>query len=306
MPVRDRREVLVANPNYKPGDFLLELEGRRAGRLLAADAGGARQQVVDDPMGPRINRHGLSTTVDIDPIVLYCGTGMSHAFYDWIASTFNRGGNFRKSGTLVSFDKNRNAAFEQEFREAIVMEVVLPDLDASKKDDAALRVKIKPEYIRYKDAKGKVDLGVYASRTTKAWHVNSFRLKIDGLPRDSQNVTKIRGIQVKQGFKSMYTGGERHPQIEPTRVDFPNLVIEVPPAHLDGYKKWHEASLKDRSKAIRQGSLDYLGPEAGGSYFGLDLTGLGIVNISQRTGQPAQIEMYCERMSFRAGPAAVK
>jgi hypothetical protein len=298
----------VANPNYKAGDFLLQLDGHRAGRLLSAEGGGFSKHALEDPMVPKFDRRGNVSTVEIDPLVLYCGTGMSHAFYDWIASTFNRKGNLRMSGAIITFNKALQATFEQEFRDAIVTEVVLPDLDASKKDDAALKVKIKPENIRYKEANGKVNLGVYASRTTKAWHVNSFRLKIDDLPRDSQNVTKIRGIQVKQGFKSVYTSGDRHPMIEPTKLELPNLVIEVPPAHIDGYKKWHEASLKDSSKTIiRKGTLDYLGPEAGGSYFGLDLTGLGIVGISQRSGgQPAQIEMYCERMSFRAGPAAVK
>jgi len=149
---------------------------------------------------------------------------------------------------------------------------------------------------------------VYAARLAKNWYINSFRFQIDGLQSDSQHVTHVDSIQLKQGVKTLYIGPSRLPQIEPTKIEFPNVSIELPTINGDGFVKWYNESVigNGASSQTRQGSIEFLAPGSGTSYFGLGLNSVGPLSLQRQGAQTLKIGMYCEGMTFRAGPAAIK
>jgi len=289
-------------------NFVLELDGKLAGRLFSVDGGTVRTQIIDEPIGLHNERIKHTSQFDLQPLVLICGTGMSQVFYKWIAGAFDGRGQQRMSGAVILLDQNSKPRARREFYNAIVVEVVLPALDSSQKDSAYMQVTIQPEQGRTDSTSETVDLGVYAARLAKNWYINGFRFQIEGLVTDSQHVTHIDSIDLKQGMKKMYTGQDRFPQIEPTKVEFPNINFEVPATHGEGFLKWYNESVKGNGTSVqpRSGSIEFLAPGSNTPYFGLGLNGVGPFSLQRQGANALRIGLYCDSMTFRAGSAAIK
>src|SRR5262249_60763306 len=90
----------------------------------------------------------------------------------------------------------------------------------------------------------------------KMWLASSFRFVIDGLD-DMQYANKIESFTIKQNVKKMWTGAERFPQIEPTKIEFPNISGTISLQYADQLLKWYDDT-------IVKGMKDPRGQKSGG------------------------------------------
>jgi len=284
--------------------FLMELESRLAGRMFTVEGGFAKRQVAESD-GGYFSGRGRGT-IEIDPLLCLFGTGMSKAFYEWIGDAVGTRTNLRRSGSVIELDHHNKLVRQREFFDALVTEVVFPELDTSSTQEAVIKVVVLPERVKDK-AEGVKDLGVYASRLPKAWSVNHFRMQIEGLSTDCAHITKIKGLSVKQGIKKFYTSGDRFPAIEPTKLDFSGITIELPLAYGKDFMKWHEESVDPKKPFAREksGSIDFLAPGSRSAYFTLTLKNIGIVSMA-KTAHSYRIELTYQSLKMSAGGAAVK
>ncbi len=284
--------------------FVLGLEGRLAGRMFSVEGGVARSEVVPGGSGGfGLREH--PPTMDIEPLVCVIGTGMSRAFYDWIGNTVART-HQRKSGSVIQLDHRSKMVRRREFFDALVTEVRFPDLDRFSTSEAVMKVVLHPERIRDTDERVKT-LGVYAASLPKAWSVNHFRMQIDGLPTDSAKITKIKGLSLKQGIKQFYTGGDRFPTLEPTKVQLRDITIELPLGYGKEFTKWFEESLDPRKTHAREknGSIEFLAPGSRSAFFVVALKNIGIVTLA-KTANAYRIQLAYQSLKMSAGGAAVK
>ncbi|MBS1824535.1 MAG: phage tail protein [Acidobacteria bacterium] len=286
--------------------FVLELEGRLAGRMFSAEGGLRKRAVVEDDGLGSHSRLDHSGSLDIEPMILRVGTGMSKDFYTWIGGAVNSKTYMRRNGVLIQLDTHSKPLRMQEFADALVTYVEFPDLDRSSSKEAMLKVVVQPERVRL-SGKAVSNLGVYASSLPKAWSVNHFRMSIDGLHTDCAQISAIKGIRVKQGFKSHYTGSDRFPALVPTKLEFPNVIIELPLGYGKEFLKWSEDSLNPRKtqSILKNGTIEFLGAGSGSPYFLLTLNNMGMVSMSKGASS-YRIELYYESLSMTPGASAVK
>jgi hypothetical protein len=288
-------------------NYLLELRGKLAGRLFDFSGG---QAVGMEHVGPRVVLQKHIAGLEFEDITVACGTGMSSDFYQWIGSAFNRDYN-RRDGAVI-FVQHGQPVKRYEFSQALVTSVSMPALDRSSKNEAHMRVSFQPERSRSHEP-GKTGVGVYTGVLQKAWHISDFRIQIDGLENECRHVTRIESLVVRQGTVAVSTGVTRDLSREPTKIEFPNLVVYLPGMYAGGIFKWLEDAVVRRGgqDMEKNGSIDFLAPGSSISYFGLKLKQIGVKQVASPHGgpksmAPVKVEMYCESMTFAAGGAAVK
>ena len=288
--------------------YLLELDGRLAGRFLDFHGGMAHADVIQERIGPRSIPHKHLGAVSYDAMILACGAGMSHSFYRWIGDTFDKTYN-RRNGAVILLDSHSKSTSRREFREALIVSVTLPDLRVSENKDAVMLVKIQPEFTSVQRSAIAVDLGVHASALPKVWKTSSFRIHIDGLDSECQHVTQVDSIQLKMGTKTV--NREDRLEIEPTKSVISDVDLELPAAFANGFMKWHQDSVMQGNRGMprqRNGQIEFFAPGSDTPYFLVGLNGLGITTLSapKASSLPVKVGMYCESMSFSAGGLAFK
>lgn len=292
-------------------NYLLELDGKPAGRFFDFAGGMAKAEVTSTSSGNKINKH--ISSIRFQDMVVTCGTGMSRSFYEWVGTSFG-GAISRQTGAVLALDYNQVPTARLDFRDALVTSLVLPELERGANSEAYLTVKISPEQTLRKDPDPNTKIGVYASSLQKAWNIGSFRLRIAGLEADCAQVTRINSLNLKQGIQSLEVGQSRFSQKEPTKVEYSNLVVTLPEMSAKGFIKWHEDFVvngNNSSTAEKNGTLEFFAPKSTQPYFLLEFSNLGIMSIGSaklitKTNVPITIEMYCESMKFGAGSAAIK
>ncbi len=293
--------------------FLLELEGKLAGRFFGFTGGMAVGDTVVERIGSGQVVHKHVGGVRYEDMVLVCGTGMSRTFYDWAGSSFN-GGFQRMSGAVMSLGHDSKSTGQLEFQNALVSSLELPKLDASSKDPGYLTISLTPEFTSFKKPGDTPNLGVYTSGLPKAWTIGAFRLDIDGLTAECRYVTRVESLRLGQVIVKDVVGSRRSPQNEAGGVNFSDLSVVLPRIHADGFYKWHQSFVvmgNSSSSGEKNGSLSFLGPGAMAPYFVVKLRGLGIKVISSpafgtATALPVTVTMYCQEMTFSAGAGAIK
>lgn len=290
----------------KPQPYLLELDGRLAGRFFTSTGGGVTADVVVKNVGSGQFSHKYLDAVHIG---IECGTGMSRAFYDWVGSSFG-GATVRKTGAVITLDQASKPAARLDFYNALVVSLVLPGLDRSATAGATMAVTLKAEQTSWQKSGGTLDLGVYASSLPKAWNISAFRIQIDGLNTDCTHVTRISPLTLGMKTKTDSFGSERNPTLAPGAVEFSNIALELPGTSAEGFTKWHQDSVVKGNPSTRNGSVEFFAPGSSTPYFSVKLNGLGIYKLSSRgpskTALPVTVSLYCEQMSFSAGAAAMK
>ncbi len=292
--------------------FLLELDGKLAGRFFQFDGGGAKAEVVTVAGGGAFSQKHISS-VSYDDMTLACGTGMSHAFYDWLGASFS-GKAARRTGAVILLDQNSKARERMDFYEALVTSLVLPKLNRASNDKAVMKVKVAPERTSFKEGDGSQKLGVYTGALPKAWTIGSFKIQIDGLSKECTHVTQISSLKLGQGVKPDNVGEMRDANLEPTKIEFSDLELVLPGAFADGFYKWHEDMVvkgNSGSSNEKKGTVDFLAPGSSSPYFSVKLGGLGIMSMNAQGGRlnktsPVTVGLYCEQMTFSAGAAAIK
>ncbi|MCG8424661.1 MAG: phage tail protein [Proteobacteria bacterium] len=296
--------------SYTSGHFLFNIDDSPAWSWLkSVDGGVVKGNVVTENVGPDTLHFKHITTVEIEPLSVEVGMSASSPMFRWIQDSWKRQFS-RRNGSIVHANFRLESTLEQWFTGALIVETVFPTLDASDKSPAYLSVKLKPEYLEIKKSGGEVVTGVEGSNKQKMWLPSMFRVNIDGI--DCTRVNKVESFTVKQKIKEMYIGNNRYPELEPTGIEFPNLVLTLPAAFADDFITWHQKFVvmgaRDNEHE-KQGSIEFLDP-AGGKLpiFTVDLKNVGInsLAIEKSEAKAEQIkrckaELYVESMELKYG-----
>jgi phage tail-like protein len=291
-------------------NFILEIEGKPAGRFFGFTGGTAKGEVVTEHSADSSRTRKHIASVKYQDMVLKCGTGMSRDFYEWLGGTF-AGTPSRRTGAVIGLDHNQAPTARLDFRDALVISLSLPELDASSKDSAYLTVSISPESTFRSEPGTKAEMGVYVSALPKAWNAGNFRLKIDGFETECARVTHIDSLTLGRKLAEDNVGNFRTPIKVPTSVEFPNLYIRLPETSADKLYKWYEGFIVEGRSDEKSGSLEFFAPSLSQAYFGLDFTGLGPFQVTgssglrTKTSLPITFALYCESMKFYAGASAI-
>jgi len=282
--------------------FLLELDGKPAGRLFDFKSGGGKADVVATGF---ITRKHLDA-VKYEDMVLACGTGMSRTFYDWLSSTFRRS-YARKRGAVITLDPRSNPIGRLDFWNALVTSLAMPALDAASKDPAHMRITIIPERTSFLASTPSQHLGTYASPIAKSWLTGNFRIQIDGLETDCRHVTKIESVTLGQKTKTFSSGSNRTYEIEPTAITFSDLILELPKQFAGGFVEWFDRSAEGRTSDVdKNGTLDFLAPGTATPYFSVNLKDLRVHHLVTLSAVTVKVGLYCKEIDFSAGSSAVK
>ena len=208
------------------------------------------------------------STVDIEPISFEFGLSGAKAILVWIQDSWNREP-ARHSGQVTHADFNpvqptfRNTTFFN----ALISETSFPTLDGASKDAAAIiKCKIQPESmvttkVRSRAAAPSWTATSASSSSRRCGWPRRSGTDIDGIPDNAKYTNKIEGFTIKQGIKKLYTGEDRFPQIEPTKIEFPNLTCTISLEYADEILDWYDAVRRQgagRSERAKTGSLRVL------------------------------------------------
>lgn len=293
--------------SYTAGHFELLIDGHASTAYLkSVDGGFAKTQLIDEPVGPANMRIKHSSTVEIDPFTIEFGLSEANDLLKWIQSSWSKK-HGRRNGSVSHANFDLKKTFEHEFREALITETSFPALDGSSKDTAYLKIKVQPEYVRAKKVGASEALRGAQGPKQKLWTASSFRLNIDGID-DMKYTNKIEAFTIKQGIKKLYVGQERFPQIEPTKIEFPNISGTISLEYADKLLEWYEQCLMKGladPKAQKTGSIEFLRPQRDKEIFSINLFDVGLASLQVQQSQANQdqikrvkFELYVGRMNL--------
>ena len=281
--------------------FLLELDGVPAGRVLESHGGALATNEIKSP--PVLIRRTLPNPAEFTNIVLACGPGMSRLFYDWVGSTFLKLSN-PKNGAVITLGPNSKPTGRLEFSNAWVTSLIVPELNKSENKQAALIISLKPTRTSFNKSVRAQSLGSYRSPLSRPWHTCDFQIKIAGLETDCSHVTRIERLNLGQKIIMDVVGGSREGTLEPTKIEFSDVTLEIPESHAGGFQKWLNDSVTEGRVLEKDGSLDLLAPQSASPYFTVKLEGMAIRTIGAKNAS-VRVSMFCESMTFSAGTAAI-
>jgi len=288
------------------GHFELAIDGHATTAYLkTVDGGYVRAGLMDEPIGPENHRIKHTSVVSIEPFSVEFGISGANDVLRWIQQSWRKEWS-RRNGEIRHANFDLYQTFSHEFYDALITETTFPNLDGGSKDAAYVKVKIQPERVVTTKANGervKSNLG----QKQKLWLCSGFRLNIDGIQK-IEYTNKIESFTIKQGIKALYTGAERFPQIEPTKIEFPSLSGTIALGYADGILEWYQKAVvtggADPSMQ-KSGSLEFLAPDRAQVLFRLNLYEVGIhhAQVLQSTANADAIkrvkyELYVGRMDL--------
>jgi hypothetical protein len=197
------------------------------------------------------------------------GLGMSHAFYEWIAKSMERGG-AQKAGSVASLGYNNKIVFKDAFQSALVSEVTFPALDAASKDAAYLNVTFQVSGVSVDYGASGQSLQVSGIHLQKRWLRQDFCLKMD--KADCSHVMTVGELVFtpRPNVPSLSDGDAKRKSQSGDKYGCSgtDLVITTKEAHAAGLRQFCA------SGNSTGGSLHYLGANLAGSYLTLEFTGL--------------------------------
>ena len=297
----------ITTRSYSSGTFLFSLDGTPDQSYIKSVEGGTTKgSIVEERVGPAHMRFKHLSTIEIEPISLELGMSISRPFMQWIQESWERN-HTRRNGAIIHADFNATSYLEHSFEDALVTETIFPMLDGADRDSPYLSVKLHPERVAIQEqASGFGQTAV--SSHQKMWSGSGFRLEIDGL--DCSMVNKIDSFSVKQNVRALYVGSQRHPEMEPTSLEFGNITIYMALAHAGPFLEWHDQFIQRGARAPdseKTGAIVYLGP-GNQELLTVELFQVGIYSFviekaeANAEGiQRAKIELYVERMKLQPG-----
>jgi len=289
---RERSTPATKRP-YTTGHFELQIDGHvSTAYLKSVDGGNIKGQTLEEAIGPSNARIKHMSTFDIEPMTIDFGISGAADVLKWIQSSWDKDWG-RRSGQITHGNFEFASTFEHEFRDALIMETTFPTLDGASKEAAYLKLKIQPEVVILRKGTGRAIRGNLGTKQ-KSWTPSAFRLYLDGLD-ELQYTNKIEEFSIKQGVKKLYVGEERFPEIEPTKLEYPNLVGTIALEYADKLHAWSEKVLKNGwadPKAQKTGRLEFLDPTRTKVLFQINLfeVGLHSFNVVQSTANADQIK----------------
>ena len=285
----------IGRSSFAAGHFEFQLDGHKSIAFLkSVDGGWIKAALIEESVGPDNQRIKHTSTVEIDPFTVEFGLASADDILKWIQASWRKK-LVRLNGQVTHANFDLYQTFEHEFHDAMILETTFPALDGASKEPAYLKIKIQPEFVKTKRSSTPTQrVAQQTQMKQKMWLANSFRLTIDGLD-DMQYTNKIESFTIKQNVKKWWTGADRFPQIEPTKIEFPNLSGSISLAHADQLLKWYDDSIVNGMKdprAQRHGLLEFLAPNRKDTIFALQLYHVGLVHatIQPSTANQDQIK----------------
>lgn len=299
--------------SYTSGHFELSIDGRRTTAYLKSlDGGWGKHSVVDERVGPENMSIKHSAVPETDPFSFEFGLSGANQVLDWIRQSWKKEPR-PANGEIVHADFNMQPTFTHQFQGALITETTFPTLDGASKDAAYIKVKAQPYSTAITHGGGgrlKSTLG----QKQKLWLCSGFRLNIDGID-DMKYTNKIDSFTIKQGVKKLHTGQFRHPELIPTKIEFPNISGTISLGYakglLDWYKKYVVDGADDHAQQ-KEGSIEFLSPNKGETLFRINLYEVGIIGaqIMASTANADQIkrvkfDLYVGRMDLDPGSSGM-
>jgi hypothetical protein len=293
--------------SFTAGHFGLELDHYKVSAYIKSVEGGfAKANVTDEAIGADVYHVKHLSTREIEPFSVELGLSGCKSMLMWIQDSWNKKFN-RRSGQVAHADFNKFGQFEHEFIDALIMETAFPSLDGSSREPGYLKVKFLPEQLKSRQVQTARILAEISPQQ-KMWSNNCFRMQLSGV--DCSKVAKIDGFTIKQGVKAMHIGNTTYPELEPTKIEFPDLSVHIALAHSAGFKSWYDqtiAGVRD-PQVEKTGAIEFLTPDLRQTIFTVKLYEVGIkgftVNRSeglQDAIKRAKMDLYVGRMELVPG-----
>ena len=298
--------MTLSKRSYTAGHFELQIDGQASTAYLkSVDGGHVRASVIDEPVGHENIRVKHTSTVEIEPFSIDFGISGAKDVLLWIQSSWRK--NFvRRNGQITHANFDLYRTFEHEFFDALISETTFPTLDGASKEAAYMKIKVQPERVVMRKASGSQLQANFGSKQ-KLWLPSCFRLNIDGLD-EMKYTNKIESFTIKQGIKKLYTGEDRFPQIEPTKIEFPHITGTISLEYADRLLEWYDQYVikgQSDAKAQKSGSIEFLSPDRQKTLFQLNLYEIGLhhLQILQSTAnvdtiKRVKFELYVGRMDL--------
>jgi hypothetical protein len=286
MPVSTRRAYGVAY-------YALEVDGSpvRFAHVKSVDGGEVKMNSVDEQVGSDNVRIKHATTLETQPINCEIGLSQANFMLWWIKKTWQKKP-ARHNGSITRADFDMRAQFVTEFFDTLIEETAFPTLDAGSKEAGYLKVKLRPERTTMARGGGEKISGTSDAAKAKLWSPAAFRLVIDGV--NVARVNKIDGFTVKQGIKPVAPGPTRFSQLEPTKIDFPDLSCHMPLQFSDEVLDWYNKFVIDGEKdpsAERNGAIEFLSPDRAEVIFRITLYDVGIKSFTVSKAEAGKNEV---------------
>ena len=267
--------------SYSAGHFELQIDGALTTAYLKSVEGGfVRAHPLAEPIGPHNEQIKHNSVVSIEPFTVEFGISGAEKVLKWIQQSWRKDYG-RRSGQITHADFDMYQTFEHEFYDALIAETKFPELDGSSKDAAYIQIKVQPERVvtNKKESQNRVAGTVGAKQ--KLWMCSGFRFTIDGLS-DMDKTNHIDSFTIKQGMKMFYTGQDRFPTIEPTKIEFPHITGTIATAFSDSLHKWYDDTLMKGQNDIaaqKTGSLEFLSTDRTQVIFRINMYEIGIHHL---------------------------
>jgi len=292
------------------GHFELAIDGHKTTAYLKSVEGGSvKNNVTTEITGGHLQQIKHLSVAEIEPITIDFGLSGAKDILKWIQDSWRRVYS-RRSGSITHANFDYRPTFEQEFFEGIITETIFPALDGGSKDAGYLKIKVQPERVAEADKPGTGPrIGGIMGTKQKQWILSSFRLHIEGI-EEMKYVNHIDSFTIKQGFKKLHTGLDRFAQIEPTKIEFPNITGTIAQGYCKDLFKWHEQTgYKGAAdpKSQKHGYLEFLGPDKSTVLFRLMLDEIGLIHLSTAAStanadqlKRTKFELFVGRMDIDA------
>jgi hypothetical protein len=286
------------------GRFALSLGGSSVSSLKKFSGMAMAADVSVSDAGPVSAQKKQVTNIKWTAGKATVGMGMGRALYDWIKQSFATG-SVPKNGRLVSGDVNFKAQSALDFEDALITEVVVPNLDASSKDAAYFDITFQPGRVRWSKGQGE-DVRPEPGPKQKAWLCSNFRIEIGSLP--CARVASVDSFAWTCAIGADRTGISRDPANRAGRVTVPDLTLKISMADLplwaEAAKKWFvDGQHLDTDEM--DGRIVFLGPDLKEKLGEITLKHVGFKKFSTDEGEESSpktalftVELYVENMTF--------
>ncbi len=272
-------------------NYLLELNGKPAGRFQSLEGGGVATELIPAPFNGTFKK---AAPLSVRNIVMKFGAGMSREFYKWISDSQKKN-HSRLSGFIVRLDALNKEVGRVEFLNGVLASLTLSPLKAGSTEDLIFTAEIAIERsVMTKTPLSKSNLGIYTALSAKPLKKGNFRVDVADL--DTKSVSAVSALVYKQTIKEFYIGGDLLPTKDPQGSNYSNITITLPKGRADGFMTWLEKSVTDPSRNLqmeKSGSIELLGTDKK-SLFVIELHELGIISAALK-GNDLVAEMYCDR-----------
>ena len=291
----------AANRNYTSSGTELYVDNVNCGPVKKWEGGDPVGEVTEMAVGNGIKKQ--ITQVTYSPIKVVVPGDLPAPLVAWINDLCS-GGSATKTVMLVESASTPNGtATELTAIDARLVEVDVPDLDASSKDALELTLVIAPSRTIESPA---TNPPATPGQRVRALLSADFQLQIGGL--DTSKVKKIGAFMITNQVVSDQVGQQRTAKQEPTGTHFSNLNLELSAtdAIVANWMAWRKDFLIDRNygdAAEKSGSLT-LGRINSPAVLTLQFSHLGLVRAwqsaasAQDSVKTLQAELYYETMAF--------